>query len=66
LPADDTSPSAITGLLQAWGAGNHAALDKLVPLVDAELRRLAMGYMGRERAGHTLQPTALINEVYLA
>jgi RNA polymerase sigma-70 factor (ECF subfamily) len=47
------------------GAGNHAALEKLVPLVDAELRRLARRYMGRERAGHTLQPTALINEVYL-
>src|SRR5262245_38512040 len=59
------SPSSITGLLQAWGAGDHAALDKLVPLVDAELRRLARRYMGRERAGHTLQPTALINEVYL-
>src|SRR5262245_36304822 len=59
------SHSAITGLLQAWGAGDHAALEKLVPLVDAELRRLARGYMGRERAGHTLQPTALINEVYL-
>ena len=59
------SASSITCLLQAWGAGDHAALDKLVPLVDAELRRLARRYMGRERAGHTLQPTALINEVYL-
>ena len=65
MPGDDTSKSAITGLLQAWGGGNHAALEKLVPLVDAELRRLARRYMGRERAGHTLQPTALINEVYL-
>jgi RNA polymerase sigma factor (TIGR02999 family) len=65
LPGDGTSKSAITGLLQAWGGGNQAALEKLVPLVDAELRRLARRYMGRERAGHTLQPTALINEVYL-
>jgi RNA polymerase sigma factor (TIGR02999 family) len=59
------SPSSITGLLKAWGGGDHAALEKLVPLVDAELRRLARRYMGGERAGHTLQPTALINEVYL-
>jgi hypothetical protein len=59
------SPSSVTGLLKAWGGGDHAALEKLVPLVDAELRRLARRYMGGERAGHTLQPTALINEVYL-
>jgi len=59
------SPSSITGLLQAWGGGNQAAFEKLVPLVDAELRRLARRYMRGERAGHTLQPTALINEVYL-
>lgn len=59
------SPSSITGLLQAWGEGDHAALEKLVPLVDAELRRLARGYMRGERTGHSLQPTALINEVYL-
>ena len=59
------SPSSITGLLQAWGTGNQAAFEKLVPLVDAELRRLARRYMRGERADHTLQPTALINEVYL-
>jgi RNA polymerase sigma factor (TIGR02999 family) len=59
------SPSSVTGLLKAWGGGDHAALEKLVPLVDAELRHLARRYMGGERAGHTLQPTALINEVYL-
>jgi RNA polymerase sigma factor (TIGR02999 family) len=59
------SPSSITGLLKAWGAGDQAALEKLVPLVDPELRRLARRYMGGERTGHTLQPTALINEVYL-
>src|SRR5262245_1575075 len=59
------SPSSVTGRLQAWGGGDQAALEKLVPLVNAELRRLARRYMGQERAGHTLQPTALINEVYL-
>ena len=58
-------PSEVTRLLQAWGGGDHAALEKLVPLVNAELRRLARRYMGQETAGHTLQPTALINEVYL-
>jgi RNA polymerase sigma factor (TIGR02999 family) len=57
--------SSITGLLKAWGGGDHAAFDKLVPLVDAELRRLARRYMARERAGHTLQPTALINQMYV-
>jgi RNA polymerase sigma factor (TIGR02999 family) len=59
------APSSITGLLKAWGDGSHAAFEKLVPLVDAELRRLARRYMAGERAGHTLQPTALINEMYL-
>ena len=57
--------SSITGLLKAWGGGDQTAFEKLVPLVDAELRRLARRYMGGERVGHTLQPTALINEVYL-
>src|SRR5499426_2744445 len=62
-----TMPSSprITGLLQAWGQGDDAALAALTPLVHAELRRLARGYMGRERKDHTLQPTALVNECYL-
>ena len=55
----------ITDLLLAWNDGEQAALEKLVPLVEIELRRLARSYMRRERAGHTLQTTALINEVYL-
>jgi RNA polymerase sigma factor (TIGR02999 family) len=59
------SPASITALLQAWGGGDHAAFEQLIPLVDAELHRLARRYMGGERAGHTLQPTALIHEVYL-
>ena len=59
------SPSSITRLLKAWGGGDHAAFEKLAPLVDAELRRLARRYIRGERTGHTFQPTALINEVYL-
>ena len=54
-----------TRLLLAWRAGDAAALDQLIPLVHGELRRLARRYMGHERRGHTLQPTALVNEVYL-
>ena len=55
----------ITGLLRAWRDGDEAALDQLVPLVEAELRRLASAYMRRERHGHTLQTTALINEAFI-
>lgn len=59
------SPKEITQLLVAWGEGDQAALNELAPLVDAELRRLAHHYMGRERPGHTLQTSALINEAYI-
>lgn len=52
----------VTELLHAWGAGDEAALHQLVPLVASELRRLAGAYMARERPGHTLQPTARVNE----
>ena len=55
----------VTGLLLAWSAGDQAALDKLMPLVYAELHRLAKRYMGREHAGHTLQTSALVNEAYM-
>lgn len=55
----------VTDLLLAWGDGDQAALDQLIPLVHAELRRIAARHMARERAGHTLQPTALVNEVYV-
>ena len=61
----DTSPAAVTALLRAWRDGDDGALDQLLPLVEAELRRLARGYMARERRGHTLQTTALINEAFL-
>ena len=59
------SPHEVTGLLEAWSHGDKAALDKLTPLVYDELRRLAHHYMSRERAGHTLQTTALVNEAYV-
>jgi RNA polymerase sigma factor (TIGR02999 family) len=58
-------PHEITELLAEWSEGNQAALDQLYPLVYNELRRLAHGYLRRERKGHTLQTTALINEAYL-
>ncbi len=61
-----TSPSRdITQLLRAWGSGDEHALERLTPLVYDELRRSAKRHMARERDGHTLQTTALINEVYL-
>jgi RNA polymerase sigma-70 factor, ECF subfamily len=62
-----TAPSAggVTQLLLAWGDGDERAFEQLVPLVYAELRRLAQWHMGGERRGHTLQATALVNEAYL-
>jgi len=55
----------VTQLLLAWSQGEPAALEKLVPLVHAELSRLAHHYMAGERTGHTLQTTALVNEAFL-
>jgi RNA polymerase sigma-70 factor, ECF subfamily len=55
----------VTKLLIAWSNGDQAALERLVPLVYDELRRIARRYMEREPAGHTLQTTALVNEAYL-
>jgi RNA polymerase sigma-70 factor (ECF subfamily) len=64
-----TIPSAsqqqVTQLLAEWSGGDATALDKLIPLVQPELRRLAHQYMNREAAGNTLQTTALVNEAYL-
>jgi RNA polymerase sigma factor (TIGR02999 family) len=59
------SPQEITRLLDDWSGGDQSALDRLIPLVHAELRRIAGRQMGRERDGHTLQPTALVNEAYV-
>ncbi len=61
----DPSPQQVTQLLVAWGDGDQAALDELTPLVYEELRRLAHRCMSRERPGHTLQTSALVNEAYL-
>ena len=59
------SAHEVTELLQAWSAGDREALERLTPIVHAELHRIAKRYMGRERAGHTLQTTALVNEAYV-
>ncbi len=55
----------ITELLQAWSAGDSQALEKLIPLVDSELRKIAHAYLSKEKAGHTLQTTALIAEAFI-
>ena len=60
-----SSAHEVTQLLRAWSEGDHEALDKLTPLVYDELHRAAHRYMAQERPGHTLQTTALVNEVYL-
>jgi RNA polymerase sigma factor (TIGR02999 family) len=60
-----TQPHEITELLVQWSGGNQEALDKLYPLVYDELHRLARRFMNREKKGHTLQATALINEAYV-
>ena len=60
----DTSPD-LTQLLLAWGDGDHGALDELAPQIYRELKKLAKSYLRRERAGHTLQPTALAHEAFI-
>jgi len=55
----------VTALLQEWSRGDASALDRLLPLVYGELRRLAASFLSRERPGHTLQPTAVVHEAYL-
>src|SRR5262245_44679715 len=62
---DHGDQPGITQLLIAWSDGEREALEQLVPLVYDDLRRLAAGYMGRERSGHALQPTALVHEAYV-
>jgi hypothetical protein len=59
------SPVGVTQLLNAWRSGDQAALNKLIPLIHDELHRLAHIYMLREREGHTLQTTALLNKAYM-
>ncbi len=60
-----TPQRTVTDLLRAWSGGDQAALDALLPTVEAELRKLARIYMSRERKDHTLQSTALVNEVFM-
>jgi RNA polymerase sigma factor (TIGR02999 family) len=59
------SPQHMTQLLVAWSNGDSDALEKLVPLADAELHRIALRFLAMERTGHSLQATALVNEAYL-
>src|ERR687897_2364594 len=63
--ASEPVPGDVSSLLRAWSDGDQRALDLLMPIVHDELRRLAHHYMRRERAGHSLQTTALVNEAYL-
>jgi RNA polymerase sigma factor (TIGR02999 family) len=62
---DMPSSQEVTQLLVAWSNGDQSALERLTPLVYRELHRLAKGYMHRERPGHLLQTTALVNEAYM-
>jgi RNA polymerase sigma factor (TIGR02999 family) len=64
-PQDPAPAGEVTRLLRKWSAGDKDALEKLLPLVYDELRRRAGAYLRAERAGHTLQPTALVHEAYL-
>jgi RNA polymerase sigma-70 factor (ECF subfamily) len=65
VPELTPSSESITKLLVEWREGDQTALDRLIPLVHQELHRLAHHYLKRERPGHTLQTTALVNEAYL-
>jgi RNA polymerase sigma factor (TIGR02999 family) len=62
---EPVSRDEITQALRAWGSGDVAALNRLTPVVYDELKRIAIGYMRRERPGNSLQPTALVHEAYL-
>jgi len=62
---NDESPKEVTELLQRWSSGDREALEELTPVIYGELHRIARRYMNRERDGHTLQTTALVNEAYM-
>ena len=68
MDADDSGPAPnrgeVTGLLLAWNGGDASAVERLMPLVYGELRTIAERHFRRERAGHTLQPTAVVHEAY--
>jgi len=59
------SPHSVTNLLLAWNKGDEAALENLIPIIHQELRRIAKHYLNRERSGHTLETSGLVNEAYL-
>ncbi len=61
----DEQPGEVTRLLESWREGDPDAFEQLVPLVYDQLHRIALGIMRRERSDHTLQPTALVNELYV-
>jgi len=63
--ASASASADVTQLLRAWRGGDKSALDRLTPIVYQDLRRVARWYLLAERAGHTLQPTALVNEAYM-
>jgi RNA polymerase sigma-70 factor (ECF subfamily) len=62
---EEPRPAQVTVLLKSWRQGDSSALDRVAEIVDRELRRLAGSYLRRERPGHTLQPTALVNEAFM-
>jgi RNA polymerase sigma factor (TIGR02999 family) len=61
----DDSNQEVTQMLRKWSDGDSAALEELTPIIYAELHRMAKRYISRERKGHTLQTTALVNEAYI-
>jgi RNA polymerase sigma-70 factor, ECF subfamily len=62
---EEPGSAPVTMLLQNWRRGDRSAFDQVAEIVDRELRRLAASYLRRERSGHTLQPTALVNEAFM-
>src|SRR5262245_63675435 len=64
-PENDLLQKEVSDLLRAWSEGDQEALDQLIPLVYNELRRMAAGYLRRRGAQNSLQPTAIVHEVYL-
>ena len=63
--AEDFPGNDVTQLLSKWTAGDDTALDALIPIVYGELKRIAVAYFRRERGGHTLQATAVVNEAWI-
>lgn len=64
-PMFDQGNQEVTALLRAWRRGDRPSLERLLPIVQSQLHQIANRHLARERAGHTLQPTALVNEAFL-